>query len=63
MRFCGHMYDAFEGLATSSARPRQHHFSQVSNNEASVFHRQTLIRAKLLSPHDRVVDPGVDYGR
>jgi hypothetical protein len=45
------MYDAFERLAASSARPRQHEFSQVSNNEANVFHRQTLIRAKLPSPH------------
>lgn len=43
----GHMYNAFRGLATSSARPRQHDFSQVSNNEASVFHGQTLIRAKM----------------
>jgi hypothetical protein len=57
---CDHMYNAVEGLAASSARTRQHRCSQVSNNEASVFHRQTLIRAKLLSPHLVVVDPGVD---
>jgi len=51
----GHMYNAFEGLAPSSARPRQHEYSQasqVSNNEGSVFHTQTLIRAKMSSPHD-----------
>jgi hypothetical protein len=48
------MYNAFEGLATSSAWPRQHEFSQVTNNEASVFHEQTLIRAKMVSPHDRL---------
>ena len=54
------MYNAFTGLAASSARTRQQRCSQVSNNEASVFHRQTLIRAKMLSPHAIVVDPGVD---
>lgn len=56
----GHMYNAVEGLAASSARTRKQRCSQVSNNEASVFHRQTLIRAKVLSPHAIVVDPGVD---
>lgn len=54
------MYNAFTGLAASSARTRQQRCSQVSNNEASVFRRQTLIRAKMLSPHAIVVDPGVD---
>jgi hypothetical protein len=57
---CDHMYNAFTGLAASSARTRQHRCSQVSNNEASVFPRQTLIRAKMASPHSIVVDPGVD---
>lgn len=54
------MYNAVEGLAASSARTRQQRCSQVSNNEASVFRQQTLIRAKVLSPHAIVVDPGVD---
>jgi hypothetical protein len=54
MRIWGHMYNAFERLAASSAWPRQHEFSQVTNNEASVFHERTLIRAKMFSPHDRL---------
>jgi hypothetical protein len=54
------MYNAAKKLAASSARTRQQRCSQVSNNEASVFHRQTLIRAKMISPHQIVVDPGVD---
>jgi hypothetical protein len=54
MRIWGHMYNAFEGLAASSAWPRQHEFSQVTNNEASVFHERTLICAKMFSPHDRL---------
>jgi hypothetical protein len=54
MRLWGHMDNALEGLAASSAWPRQHEFSQVTNNEASVFHGRTLIRAKMFSPHDRL---------
>jgi hypothetical protein len=54
MRLWSHMCNAFERLAAFSARPRQHAFSQVTNNEASVFHERTLIRAKMFSPHDRL---------